>query len=271
MIANDMIDFIKSDLSLFGLLVFIIFGFLLFLFFRDIKLSLIPLINAALVIYTTSSILGFADWKISVVSSNFIALLLILTISISVHIIERFIELKKENSENHLIVETFSQMFIPCFFAVLTTGIAFLSLIAGDIKPVLEFGKMMAVGIVVVFIFTFTFVPLALNILSFSSLRAPPEIGSLPIAIGKNIITHKTIILSISIFITFLFLIGVSNLKVENKFIDYFKSSSEIYKGLSLIDKKLGGTATLDVIINAPDSVIEDDIERLSYYDDKNS
>ena len=91
MIANDMIDFIKSDLSLFGLLVFIIFGFLLFLFFRDVKLSLIPLINAALVIYTTSSILGFADWKISVVSSNFIALLLILTISISVHIIERFI------------------------------------------------------------------------------------------------------------------------------------------------------------------------------------
>ena len=268
MIANDMIDFIKSDLSLFGLLVFIIFGFLLFLFFRDIKLSLIPLINAALVIYTTSSILGFADWKISVVSSNFIALLLILTISISVHIIERFIELKKENSENHLIVETFSQMFIPCFFAVLTTGIAFLSLISGDIKPVIEFGKMMAVGIVVVFIFTFTFVPLALNTLSFSSLRAPPEIGSLPIAIGKNIITHKTIILSISIFITFLFLIGISNLKVENKFIDYFKKNTEIYQGMSELDQKLGGTATLDIVIYEPDYSVDDEEELSDEFDD---
>ena len=268
MIANDMIDFIKSDLSLFGLLVFIIFGFLLFLFFRDVKLSLIPLINAALVIYTTSSILGFADWKISVVSSNFIALLLILTISISVHIIERFIELKKENLENHLIIETFSQMFIPCFFAVLTTGIAFLSLIAGDIKPVLEFGKMMAVGIVVVFIFTFTFVPLALNTLCFSSLRTPPKIGSLPIAIGKNIITHKRIILSISIFITFLFLIGINNLKVENKFIDYFKKNTEIYQGMSELDEKLGGTATLDIVIFEPDYSVEDEEGISDEFDD---
>ena len=268
MIANDMIDFIKSDLSLFGLLVFVIFGFLLFLFFRDIKLSLIPLINAALVIYTTSSILGFADWKISVVSSNFIALLLILTISISVHIIERFIELKKENLENHLIVETFSQMFIPCFFAVLTTGIAFLSLITGDIKPVLEFGKMMAVGIVVVFIYTFTFVPLALNTLSLSSFRAPPEIGRLPIAIGKNIITHKTLTLSISIFITFLFLIGISNLKVENKFIDYFKINTEIYQGMSELDQKLGGTATLDIIIYEPDYSVEDEEGISDEFDD---
>ena len=268
MIANDMIDFIKSDLSLFGVLVFIIFGFLLFLFFRDIKLSLIPLINAALVIYTTSSILGFADWKISVVSSNFIALLLILTISISVHIIERFIELKKQTSENHLIVETFSQMFIPCFFAVLTTGIAFFSLISGDIKPVIEFGKMMAVGIVVVFIFTFTFVPLALNTLSFSSLRAPPEIGSLPIAIGKNIITQKTIILSISIFITFFFLIGISNLKVENKFIDYFKKNTEIYQGMSELDQKLGGTATLDIVIYEPDYSVEDEEELSDEFND---
>ena len=119
MIANDMIEFIKADLSIFGLLVFLIFGFLLYFFFRDVKLALIPLVNAALVIYTTSSILGYADWKISVVSSNFIALLLILTISISVHVIERFIELKNEDVDERLVVETFSQMFIPVFLQFL--------------------------------------------------------------------------------------------------------------------------------------------------------
>ena len=160
MIANDMIDFIKSDLSIFGLLVFLIFGFLLYFFFRDIKLALIPLLNAALVIYTTSSILGYADWKISVVSSNFIALLLILTISISVHVIERFVELKKEDLDERLVIKTFSQMFIPCFFAVLTTGVAFLSLTFGELKPVIEFGKMMAFGITIAFILTFTKVQL---------------------------------------------------------------------------------------------------------------
>ena len=255
MIANDMIDFIKSDLSIFGLLVFLIFGFLLYFFFRDIKLALIPLINAALVIYTTSSILGYADWKISVVSSNFIALLLILTISISVHVIERFIELKKEDLDERLVTETFSQMFIPCFFAVLTTGVAFLSLISGDIKPVLEFGKMMTVGIIVVFIFTFTFVPLAFYNLSFASLRVS-KISSLPIRIAKNNITNKSIILSASIILGLLFIIGLNNLKVENKFIDYFKKNTEIYQGMSELDEKLGGTATLDIVIYEPDNYL---------------
>ena len=124
-------------------------------------------------------------------------------------------------------------MFIPCFFAVLTTGVAFLSLISGDIKPVLEFGKMMTVGIIVVFIFTFTFVPLAFHNLSFVSLQAPPKIGELPIKIGKNTITNKAKILLASIFLGLLFIVGANNLKVENKFIDYFKKNTEIY--LSLI------------------------------------
>jgi len=268
MIANDMIDFIKSDLSIFGLLVFLIFGFLLYFFFRDIKLAFIPLINAALVIYTTSSILGYADWKISVVSSNFIALLLILTISISVHVIERFVELKKEDHYERLVNETFSQMFIPCFFAVLTTGVAFLSLISGDIKPVLEFGKMMTVGIIVVFIFTFTFVPLAFHNLGFGPLRASSKIGSLPTKIGKNITTNKTIIISASIFLGLLFTIGVNNLKVENKFIDYFKKNTEIYQGMSELDEKLGGTATLDIIIYEPDNYLADDDEISDEFDD---
>ena len=268
MIANDMIDFIKSDLSLFGLLVFIIFGLLLFLFFRDFKLAMIPLINAALVIYTTSSILGYADWKISVVSSNFIALLLILTISITVHVIERFIELKKEDFDDHLIVETFSQMFIPCLFAVFTTGVAFLSLISGDIKPVLEFGKMMTVGIFVVFVFTFTFVPLSFNIFSFETLQESSRVSRFPEAIGKNIISNKTMILSISMFATLLFLFGINNLKVENKFIDYFKKNTEIYQGMSELDEKLGGTATLDIIIYEPDNFLEDEEEVGDEFDD---
>ena len=159
-------------------------------------------------------------------------------------------------------------MFIPCFFAVLTTGVAFLSLISGDIKPVLEFGKMMTVGIIVVFIFTFTFVPLAFHNLGFGPLRASSKIGSLPTKIGKNIITNKTIIISASIFLGLLFIIGVNNLKVENKFIDYFKKNTEIYQGMSELDEKLGGTATLDIVIYEPDNYLADDDEISDEFDD---
>ena len=126
---------------------------------------------------------------------------------------------------------------------------------------------MMTVGIIVVFIFTFTFVPLAFYNLSFASLRAS-KISSLPIRIAKNNITNKSIILSASIILGLLFIIGLNNLKVENKFIDYFKKNTEIYQGMSELDEMLGGTATLDIVIYEPDKYFVDEDEISDEFDD---
>ena len=127
---------------------------------------------------------------------------------------------------------------------------------------------MMAVGIIVVFIFTFTFVPLAFNNLSFDSMQTSANVDSLPITIGKNITANKTMILSISILLGLLFIIGINNLKVENKFIDYFKKNTEIYQGMSELDEKLGGTATLDIVIYEPDNNLVDKEEISDEFDD---
>jgi hypothetical protein len=252
MIATDMMEYIESDLVIFGTAVAIIFALMLYLFFGSFWYVLLPLLNAFLATFITAGFLGFMDWKISVVSSNFIALLLILTISLTVHLLVKINEIKKEKNLRNAIIEGYGQMFAPCFFAALTTAVAFLSLTFGELKPVIEFGKMMAFGISIAFILTFTFLPCALYLVSkiktkdYLSLH---KITSWILTFSNN---NKTVIGSTFIIIFIIFSYGVSKLEVENRFIDYFDKETEIYQGMYEIDSKLGGTATLDIIISEP-------------------
>ena len=162
MIATDMMEYIESDLVKFGSAVALIFALMLYLFFGSTWLVLLPLLNAFMATFITAGFLGYMDWKISVVSSNFIALLLILTISLTVHLIVKINEINKETDFKNAIIKGYDQMFAPCFFAAFTTAVAFLSLTFGELKPVIEFGKMMAFGISIAFILTFSFLPCVL-------------------------------------------------------------------------------------------------------------
>ena len=251
MIAVDMMSFIKSDLTVFGIGVALIFALMLYLFFGNFWFVFLPLLNAFITTVFTAGILGLMNWKISVVSSNFIALLMILTISLTVHVMVRYIDIKTTN-KNESLINSFTSIFMPCFFAALTTAVAFLSLILGDLKPVIEFGKMMAVGMSFALIFTFSFLPAALATINTGQTK---DFINIRVALSKMVtFNHENkIFIAISYFILFiLFFFGISKLLVENRFIDYFDDSTEIYQGMLLLDKDLGGTATLDIIISEP-------------------
>ena len=257
MIATDMMQYIESDLVIFGSAVALIFALMLFLFFGSLWFVLLPLMNAFLATFITAGFLGYMDWKISVVSSNFIALLLILTISLTVHLLVKINELNKQTNFKDAIIQGYDQMFAPCFFAALTTAVAFLSLTFGDLKPVIEFGKMMAFGISIAFMLTFTFLPCALYFIKQSNTKDYLSLHKVTQTLLNFSQNNRQ-------FITFSFLtlfsilcFGISKLEVENRFIDYFDEETEIYKGMYEIDSKLGGTATLDIIISQPDDSFE--------------
>ena len=264
MIATDMMEYIESDLMIFGTAVALIFAVMLYLFFGSVWMVILPLMNAFLATFITAGFLGYMDWKISVVSSNFIALLLILTISLTVHLLVKINEIKKETDFKTAIIRGYDQMLAPCFFAALTTAVAFLSLTFGELKPVIEFGKMMAFGIFIAFVLTFTFLPCAIYIINKSETKdflSIYKVTRLLLQFSQN---NKTFISSsfLLIFITLCF--GISKLQVENRFIDYFDKNTEIYKGMYEIDSKLGGTATLDIIISQP----EDNFESIELEDE---
>tara|TARA_A100001234_G_scaffold64933_1_gene56540 strand:+ start:5430 stop:7697 length:2268 start_codon:yes stop_codon:yes gene_type:complete len=261
MIVVDTIDFIKADVNTFGTLTVIIFFILLVLFFRDLWSVSVVILNAGLVMLSMMGVLGLFDWPISIVSSNFLALLLIASIAISIHILVKVQEGAEEGITN---AESFSKIITPCFYAALTTAVGFLSLILSDIKPVIDFGKMMAVGVCLNFFVSFIFIPSALAI---RNITANKNKSLVPFFYNNIYLTGRSFVrkfyLPILLISFPLFFYLSSNLKVENKFIDYFNENTEIYQGMSLIDDKLGGTTPIEVILELPEEeffIDEDDL-----------
>ena len=254
MITVDTINFISQDLITFGLAVFLIFILVLGVIFKQFRWVAIPLSAALFSSIISIGIIGWLEWKVTVVSANFVSIVMIISLSLAVHLIVRYQELnhKLDLDQKALVNETLSQMFLPCLYTALTTVAAFASLVISDIKPLIDFGFMMVISIVSIFIFTFIYFGSLNALLPKTNVSLKPVSESLTNKIFSWVEKRINTILFLTFFVILLSLAGFNKLTVENKFIDYFKSSSEIYKGLSLIDKKLGGTATLDVIIDAP-------------------
>jgi len=256
MIADDMMSYIKNDIVVFG------FGVLLFIIatlwfvFRKLIWIIVPISSCFFSVIIMMGLLGLLGWKVTVISSNFIALMLILTMAMNIHMSTRFLQLTKQFpkiKKSKIILMTTEKMFWPIIYTVLTTICAFLSLIFSEIKPIIDFGWMMTLGLITSFIITFTLLPTLLNFVKSNNVYLSKEQNSKITSFFGNISMHnKKIIFSSTAIIIILSVVGISRLEVENSFINYFKKNTEIYKGMKLIDEKLGGTTPLEVIIKFP-------------------
>ena len=169
MIANDMMSFIKSDIIIFGIAVFLFIVVTLWLIFKKIIWIIVPISSCFFSVLIMMGLIGLLGWKVTVISSNFIALMLILTMAMNIHIVTRFLQLKQSNTGKttfDLLILTTNKMFWPILYTVLTTIIAFLSLIFSGIKPIIDFGWMMTIGLITSFIITFTLLPTLINFVS---------------------------------------------------------------------------------------------------------
>lgn len=259
MIQDDMISFVRNDLKIFGVGVFALLVLMLGLIFRRFLWVLLPMLCCFLSVIAMMGILAIFGWEVTVISSNFISLQLIMTLALTVHLIVRYREFHRTDptrDQRALVHDTVRTKFVPCLYAVLTTIAGFSSLVMCDIKPVINFGWMMSVGLVLSLLLTFVLFPASVMLAKKRGL--PTEKGShaghfLTAASARFTQHHGAIILLATCVITALTVVGISRLRVENSFIDYFKTSTEIYQGMALIDKKLGGTTPLDVIVQFDD------------------
>ena len=265
MIADDMMSFIKSDIVVFGIGVLVFIIATLWFVFKKIVWIIVPISSCFFSVIIMIGLLGLLGWKVTVISSNFIALMLILTMAMNIHMSTRFLQLSKDKpnlSKKEIIIKTTGKMFWPIFYTVLTTIFAFLSLIFSEIKPIIDFGWMMTLGLIVSFIVTFSLLPTLINFVSDTKVSANENKNStFTNLLGKFSINNKSLIIIISIFIFLISIFGISRLEVENSFINYFSKNTEIYKGMKLIDDKLGGTTPLEIIIKFPKKDDEVDVE----------
>ena len=258
MIADDLISFVKKDITVFGSGVFVFIIITLWFIFRDIRWVIFPLLSCFLSISIMVGMLGYLNWKVTVISSNFISLMLILTMEINIHYVERYKQLQAEfpkKKENFLTYLTTTKILTPILYAVLTTALAFLSFIFCDIKPVIDFGLMMTLGLFISLFVSMILLPYL--IIKFKP-KASPVHKSKESKIAKFFetiaINQKFLVLTFSSIIFILSIYGMTRLKVENSFINYFDKNTEIYKGMKLIDEKLGGTTPLDIILKFKES-----------------
>lgn len=256
MIADDMMSFIKNDIIVFGMGVLLFIIVTLWFIFKKLIWIIVPLSSCFFSVLIMTGLLGLIGWKVTVISSNFIALMLILTMAMNIHISTRFLQLKKNNpslKNSEIIFMTTSKMFWPIIYTALTTICAFLSLIFSEIKPVIDFGWMMSLGLITSFVITFTLLPTLINLLSTEKINIEGESKSkITEFLGKISINNRPTIFLITLAVIILSIVGISRLEVENSFINYFNKNTEIYKGMKLIDEKLGGTTPLDIIIKFP-------------------
>ena len=272
MIADDMMTFIKSDIVVFGLGVLLFIIATLWFVFRKLIWIIVPISSCLFSVVIMMGLLGILGWKVTVISSNFIALMLILTMAMNIHMSTRFLQLRKDFPKKNnfeIISLTTNKMFWPIIYTVFTTVFAFLSLIFSGIKPIIDFGWMMTFGLITSFIITFTLLPTLLNFAPSKNISLKKEQDSKITAfLGSVSLNNKNTIFGITGLVIILSMIGISKLEVENSFINYFNKDTEIYKGMKLIDEELGGTTPLEVILKFP-AKEEDQEEKVSTEDDE--
>ena len=279
MIADDMMSFIKSDIIVFGLGVLLFIIATLWFVFRKLIWIIVPISSCFFSVVIMMGLLGLLGWKVTVISSNFIALMLILTMAMNIHISTRFLQLKNEfpNKDNlEILSVTTGKMFWPILYTVLTTIFAFLSLIFSGIKPIIDFGWMMTFGLITSFIITFTLLPTLLNFAPSKNISIKKEESSKITSFFSQVSqSNRNVVLITTAVVIILSVIGISRLEVENSFINYFNKNTEIYKGMKLIDEELGGTTPLEVILKFPNkekvkSEEDDDFEEWEDDDSSN-
>ncbi len=257
MIADDMMSYVRSDMVSFGSGVFVFLILMLAFIFQRLRWVIIALSICAIVILSMTGLLGLFDWKVTVISSNFACLILILTMSICIHLTVRYREFHVSEphwTQTQLVRETVNKIFKPCLYTVLTTMVAFASLVFSGIRPVIDFGWMMATGVLFALFMAFILFPLFL-LMTQRGTESTSASAESPITHFFAVLTtqHGNKVLAASVLIAVLSGVGISRLEVENSFVDYFKDSTEIRQGMLVIDKRLGGTTPLEVLINFPE------------------
>jgi predicted RND superfamily exporter protein len=254
MIADDMMTFVRKDLQLFGTAMSLMLLLALKLLFRRWRWVVLPMLCCATSVTIMMGLLGHLGWPVTVISSNFISLQLILTLALSIHLVVRFTELRRnapETDQQDVIESTVTTKFIPCLFTTLTTIAGFSSLVMSDILPVIDFGWMMALGLVISLCVTFLLFPAGLALMKPLSARSEGTPGSgFTAALAGLADRRQRLVLGASLLMVAGTVAGIWQLRVENSFIDYFRKSTAIYQGMKVIDDHLGGTTPLDIVVN---------------------
>jgi uncharacterized protein len=256
-LAFQLIDIIQNDLVIFGSAIGIVICLLLWVIFGQFRWVLIPIICCAVSVVLTIGLFGLLDLRTTVISSNFVALQLILTLAIVIHLLVEYRQLAgqlPDVTQQELVQTTFINKLKPCFYAGFTTCVGFASLLFSGIQPVVSFGWMMMVAMVISILVSLILFPAIVSLFNRQDKIQVHRISRHIInGLQRLSLSQPNWIFTISLVLLLGSAVGLSKLSVENSFINYFDKSTRVFKELSFIDQQFGGSTQLDVIYNIPE------------------
>lgn len=255
-IIHEIIQYLERDMSNFAYGVILLSVAILAYTFRKFYWSTLPVLICVMIVSCMIGYLGWLKWEVTVVTANFPALLYIISLAMMIHIMIHMEQTKQKPSSTALYT-SIEHMFTPCLYTTLTTMIGFASLISSQIRPIMDLGIIMAIGLSFAFITVFLLLPAIIKVLKMdqgSSCLKDEKPNPCVIWISQLTQQCPKLLSALFIIIVIIGSLGISRLTVDNRFIDYFMADTNIHQSLEFIDNELGGTIPLEIILKRSDN-----------------
>jgi Predicted exporters of the RND superfamily len=265
LLAHQLIEIIRNDLVVFGIAIVVVVALVLLFLFRRWHWVAVPLVVCAVSVVLTLGLLGTFGLKVTVISANVVALQIILTLAMVIHLIVQYQELVAAGELKDQIAlakETVRRKFKPCFFAGITTALGFGSLIFSGVQPVISFGWMMVLAMIVTLVTSLVLFPaLLVTLVPFSDrVKEHPGVHKLMSGCAAWVIQRPASIVILTLVILIAGVVGCFRLNAENSFLNYFSDSTDVYRELSFIDQEFGGSTPLDLLYRIPEKQTKPDL-----------
>jgi hypothetical protein len=255
-LGYQLVQIVRNDLVVFGAAIAFLIAILLLALFRELRWIVIAFACCLTSIVCTIGLFGLLGFKATVISANFVALQLILTLALVVHLTVQYREYartRKEWSQARLIRETMRNKTPPSLYTGITTAMGFASLLASGIQPVISFGWMMAIAMAISLTVTLVLFPALLTILNWrTEVDEAGRIGRILGGLANLAISRSGLIGISAVLLLGVCVAGFLRLDVENSFINYFSDSTDVHRELTFVDRNLGGSTPLDIVYTAP-------------------
>lgn len=268
-LVHDVYRHLDEDGRLLGIASTVLLTVVIALLFRNLRWVLLPLMVVHVTLIWTKALLVATGVQMTMVSSPLVALVTVIGVATVVHITMGFREARDRHAPLEALVQTGRHVGPPVFWTCLTTAAGFGALLASQVVPVQNFGGMLAIGSLLVFLAVIALVPSGVLLGRFDTDPHPPP-GEGKLIAGLNRVMHlvekhpRWLVVG-SVVVVALATSGSLRLEVATDFSDNFREDSPIVQSYEFLAKRLGPVASMDVIVDTPETVTPEFVDNLAH------
>ena len=254
-----------KDLKLLVPLVNIVLLGFLFLFFRNFRGTVLPLVSVGIASIWTIGLMPMFDIPLTMVTSVLPVALIAVGSAYGIHVLENvFSDAEEGKAGLSGIITAATRVSLPVIMAGLTTIASFISLCTSAIVPLKQFGALSSFGLLAALMISLTFLPAVLAVADSRGWKYRPHhhssrdcIGPVLVFFSRISLRRSGLVLGISAVLLVLSVGGGLQVKSDLNLIEDFRKGSPIRIADEVLNEKFGGTSLFNVVLDGmePDDI----------------